>query len=210
MGPVVILADGPWDNPKDVKHWTKPGSLIIACDGAYRKAKRIGIKVDVLIGDLENVARHEVGSGVRIFAYPSEKDETDAELAFHYALDRKPSEIFFLGALGGRWDHTLANIFLMTQAAAKGVPVHLVCGAWRLHVVLSHWRFDGRLGDRVSLIPLTRRVDGIRTAGLKYALKGASLFFDRTRGTSNVMIKREAEVHVKRGWLLVTHERRRS
>ena len=51
--------------------------------------------------------------GARILQYPVEKNETDLELAILYACEQGCAQLRIAGALGGRLDHTLANLFLL-------------------------------------------------------------------------------------------------
>ena len=54
--------------------------------------------------------------------FPSEKDETDLELAIDWAIDQKPRNIYIFGATGGRMDHFLANIqLLQKERILKGI-----------------------------------------------------------------------------------------
>jgi thiamine pyrophosphokinase len=83
-----------------------------------------GLIPDVLIGDLDST--DTVGGGpppdskTKILRHPRDKDETDLELALSYALERDPSSIVIVGALGGRIDHALSNIALLTDERLRG------------------------------------------------------------------------------------------
>jgi len=50
---------------------------------------------------------------------------------------------------------------------------------------------------------LTPTVDGITTTGLAYPLDHATLYFERSRGVSNVVTSMPATVQVQSGILLV-------
>jgi len=203
---VVILGNGPWENPKRLLELLKPGDFLLACDGAYKKAVAVGLKPQAVIGDFDSMALRNVPAGVEVVKHPSEKDETDGELALALALAKKPKEILWYAALGDRWDHTLANLFLLVQAASRRVPVHLLQGDWELFLVLDSLVIQGKTKDRVSLIPLSKQTFGVSTQGLKYALSNQTLFLHKSRGVSNEMKTSKASVSLKRGWLLVLHE----
>jgi thiamine pyrophosphokinase len=80
---------------------------------------------DALVGDFDSadaaLVREYEARGVPIELHPTQKDETDAELAFSRAASMGCGSILALGALGGRVDHTLANIHLLARAAKKGI-----------------------------------------------------------------------------------------
>jgi thiamine pyrophosphokinase len=52
---------------------------------------------------------------VEIQQHSRDKDETDLELALHYACTSGYREILVVGALGGRLDQTLGNLSLLTN-----------------------------------------------------------------------------------------------
>ena len=67
-----------------------------------------------------------------------------------------------------------------------------------------------RVGDLVSLIPLTPLVEGISTVGLRYPLRDEPLVRGATRGMSNVVVARPAGLAaVGAGDLLLVHTRKR-
>ena len=79
---------------------------------------------DLLIGDLDSVPPEQIDSmasqAVEIQRFPVEKDETDLELALFEVARRGYKEIFLVGALGGRIDQTLANLFLLQMPELAG------------------------------------------------------------------------------------------
>lgn len=76
-----------------------------------------GITPDVAVGDFDSVNSEEFEKidsfAKKIIKLPSLKDETDLEVALDYATKQFPqAEIEILGALGGRLDHHLTNLYL--------------------------------------------------------------------------------------------------
>ena len=67
-----------------------PGDFLVAVDGGLRHLKRLGLKPDLLIGDLDSVDADELAEieevGVEVLRFPPAKDQTDLELALDYAL----------------------------------------------------------------------------------------------------------------------------
>src|SRR5690606_26406959 len=99
------------------------GALTIAADGGVRVARDYGVPLQAVIGDMDSVEAHELdtlgASGVEILRYPPEKNETDLELALMLAAERGADWIRVLGAMGGRLDQTLANIYLLALPALR-------------------------------------------------------------------------------------------
>ena len=92
------------------KHY-EDGNLLIAADGGYGFLKDIGIEPDYLIGDLDSYSG-ETGT-VKVIGFPSEKDESDLELAIEHAIGLGADRVAVLGATGGRLDHFMAAAFLI-------------------------------------------------------------------------------------------------
>ena len=129
-------------------------------------------------------------------------DETDTELALRAALERGAEEIYLLGALGGRLDHSLANLLLLALPELEGVRVTILAGRQRALAVRGQAEIRGRPGDLVSLVPIGGDAEGIWTTGLEYPLQGGTLRLGAARGISNVLTAPLATVRVERGILL--------
>jgi len=64
---------------------------------------------------------------------------------------------------------------------------------------------QGSPGDLVSLLPIGGDASGVTTTGLAWALQNDRLRFGFSRGVSNEMTAREAQIEVAQGLLLVVH-----
>lgn len=187
-----------------------PDALMVAADGGARVARDYGVSLDVIIGDMDSVgdetlARLEA-QGVDILRYPAEKNETDLELALQWAAEQGIRWMRVFGAMGGRLDQTLANIYLLALPALRGCDVRLVShnqAAWMLPP--GDHTIDGAKGDTVSLIPVGGPVSAIKTQNLHYPLKNETLTFGPARGISNVMDGELAKVSFADGLMLVVH-----
>ena len=101
-----ICADRIEERPED-------GDLVIAADSGYNNAKTLGVKVDILLGDMDSIgeAYDLVPQDTEIIKLPPEKDDTDTSLAVKLALERGCDNIVIIGGLSGRLDHTMANLY---------------------------------------------------------------------------------------------------
>jgi thiamine pyrophosphokinase len=205
----MIFVNGELRVLQAVKALLPDYDLWIAADGGLRHTYNLGIVPHVLIGDLDSVTTEQVTQqrrlGVEILQYPKEKDETDLELALDLALQRGCRRILLVGALGGRLDHTLGNLFLLNRPELAGVDVRLCDGQEAVWLVGRHTLIDGDVGEQVSLIPFSDEVNGVRTAGMKYPLKSETIYRWSTRGISNELLNQQAEVWTDAGTLLCIH-----
>jgi thiamine pyrophosphokinase len=159
-----------------------------------------------VIGDLDSLTEEEISrlqsGGAQVIQFPTRKDSTDLELALQHAELLTPDEILIYGALGKRWDQTIANLLL--AGAYPLARIRLVDGDQEIRYVRARetLRIEGEPGDTVSLIPLSGDVEGITTRGLDYPLKDERLSFGSTRGVSNVLLGDRAEVTLREGLLV--------
>ena len=83
---------------------------VIAVDGGFASLADVGCAPDLAIGDFDSLGY--VPEGVEVLVFPPEKDASDMELALGEAVARGADAVEVYGALGGRLDHTLANLQL--------------------------------------------------------------------------------------------------
>ena len=165
----VIFANGEMENSAAVREIILPNDTVIAADGGAQYCILLGITPDVLIGDFDSIADAALTefrqAGTQIIQHPARKDFTYLELALQYASSIGAGEILVLGALGARWDQTLANLLLAASERFRGVDIKLIDGAQEIILVREAManKITGKPGDIVSLIPLSDCVQGIST-----------------------------------------------
>jgi thiamine pyrophosphokinase len=207
---VVIFAGGILQPGKAVYEAIASADMIIAADSGAATALQYGYSPAIVVGDFDSLNEPQLqelkerGSQLRRAAV--EKAETDTELAVQAAIEQGATSITLLGVIGGiRFDHTIANILLL--AGFETVEMRIMDGpstGWIVRGPASS-AIDGKVGDLLSLLPLTSDATGVRTRGLYYALHGETLYFGKPRGMSNVLTQEHAEVSVETGMLLVIH-----
>ncbi|MCC8104084.1 MAG: thiamine diphosphokinase [Clostridiales bacterium] len=178
------------------------GDLLIAADGGYRYLKNMGMEPDVLLGDfdsLEVVPEHR-----HLIRHSPIKDDTDMALAVAYAEKEGFQTFFLYGGLGGRLDHTLANLQLLTQMARKGQEAWLI-GQGIVLTAVTNGRllFPEQASGMLSVFCQGEQARGVSERGLKYELEDAVLTCDRALGVSNEFIGGSSSIAVKDGTLLV-------
>ncbi len=207
---VVVVANGRMDGKQS--RWLdaqRPDGLVICADGGVDNALKLGLVPHVVLGDFDSAPgealRRAEALGAQMVRFPAHKDETDAELALRYAVSHGATDILFLGALGGRIDHALANLFLLAAPEWVGVRVRIADGGTTVELCRDRCEIRGQAGDIVSLLPLTSDVAEVVTEGLEYPLRGETLRFGPARGVSNVMLSEVAHVSISGGLLIVIH-----
>ncbi len=205
---VVVIANGALNDPQFIRDQLKEDDYIICADGGALHALKMGLRPDLVVGDLDSLPAAASGrlkeEGVKFLRFPAEKDHSDLELALQRAVALTPTEILLTGVLEGeRLEHAFGNLMLLIIPLRAGIPAQIIDEKHRIFLVDSELTVTGRPGDYVSLFSLTAVVDNVRTEGLKYPLKGEKLYFGSTRGLSNEFIATTARVSVGAGLLLV-------
>ena len=211
---VWIFANGEIENPEALQALIGPDDRLLVADGGMRFLTRLGLLPERIIGDLDSVNPEEAlrleKAGVLLEKYPVDKDETDLELAINRALTQGFDELRIAGALGGRLDQTLGNLFLLSRADLVNHEVRLEDGVEEVFLIREKAVIVGAAGDTVSLLPLGGPAKGVSTIGMKYPLHGETLFPERTRGISNVLLGERGEVSLVEGCLICIHSRIKS
>jgi thiamine pyrophosphokinase len=201
----VIFANGVLTDATNVQAIIQPDDIVIAADGGTRYCKERGLIPKIAIGDMDSVSREEAAilekSEIRIVRYPCQKDYTDLEIAIQTAQDFGVNEIIILGGMGERWDMSIANVLLMT---AFEIPIRLIDGPQEMRLLRGGncIKFHGKIGDTLSLIPVSQDAQGVSSSGLQYSLKNDTLKLGATRGLSNVLTEATAEVCLEHGNLV--------
>jgi thiamine pyrophosphokinase len=206
MTRIIIFANGELPNPDKAHALIQSTDFIICADGGTRHALTLGLIPNLIIGDMDSLPANFTISNFdgEVIIFPKDKNETDLELAINHAITLKPDEIIIVAALGGRMDHTLANISLLTNF--QTINLKLNDGLEEIFLCKDQVEVKGRSGDIVSLIPWGGNVEGVKTENLKWKLNNEPLYFDKTRGISNEMISDVATISITKGLLLIVHQ----
>jgi thiamine pyrophosphokinase len=190
---IHIVGGGP-------KHFYPPlgpydGSSVVWV-GVDRGVKRLldeKITPHVAFGDFDSVTENEweeINQAVsHIKKFVPEKDETDMELALNWAIRQQPERVRIFGATGGRLDHFMANVQLLTLDSVLRLEgkVELIDdqniiavyppGEYRLPIIHDK--------KYVSFLPLTPTVKQLSLQGFKYPLHQRDIFMGSTLTISN-------------------------
>lgn len=206
---IIVVANGRFTHEDRLLPMVEAADAIVAADGGANWLTACGISPDVLVGDMDSVSAELLATlterNCRIVRYPTHKDETDTELALLEALALGARQITLLGALGGRTDHSLANILLLAMPELRAARVRIFDGISYLSLIHEAATLYGQVGDILSLLPIAGDAEGVSTEGLEYPLRQEMLPLGPARGVSNVFVQPVARVSVRRGKLLAVH-----
>ncbi len=191
-----IVCALPQNNPPS----PSTGDLVIAADGGF--AQLGGVKADLVVGDFDSLGY--VPDGIEVVRHPVRKDDTDTMLAAKEGLKRGYRKFVLLGGVGGRLDHTMANIQTLAFLHRNGARAALIGEGETITMIQNEsLLFRAGLNGTVSVFSYGAVAKGVYERGLSFALTDATLTDDNPLGVSNEFTGAAAEVSVREGCLLV-------
>lgn len=206
---VVLLAG---QVPQD-KRWLQiisHAGFLAAADGGAALALHLGRCPNLLVGDFDSLdaalVKEAAQGGATLVQLPVMKDVTDGEYLLQRLAEQGFCRLLVLGALGGRVDMQMANIYTAASFARRGVScllaqddallVPLFAGDEPAELVLR-----GFAGKTFSQVSISERCKNIRLDGFLYPLDG-ELKRGQTLGLSNIIKQKEASLQLVGGSLL--------
>lgn len=184
----------------------KDDDLVIAADGGYDHLIQIGLRADVALGDFDSVTSNEIWEDTicEKMTYPPEKDDTDMMLAIRLGLSRGFEHFTIYGGLGGRLDHTIANIQALSFLADNNATGILYHEEYALTVIKnSSFTIAKDISGCVSVFSLSDTSENVTIKGLQYEVEGVVLTNCFPLGVSNAAIGKKGIISVENGTLLI-------
>ncbi|WP_027340440.1 thiamine diphosphokinase [Halonatronum saccharophilum] len=181
---------------------------IYCADGGAKYTYRLNLIPELILGDLDSLSPeiidHYNRAGVSFSKFPKEKDKTDTELLIDYILKKdKYNEIIIFAALGGRLDHSLANILLLEKFYNEYTAIKVISPKQTLEVIKSEFVLKECAGKTISLLSLAQKSKGVSLSGFKYDLEDGEIYRSSTLGMSNIVQSNLAKIKVDKGSLLL-------
>ena len=177
--------------------------FVIACDRGYSYCERLGIRPDLVISDFDSY-HGSIDPQIPLNAFAPEKDDTDTMLAIRYAADHGFQEVLLFCALGGRLDHTIANLQSLIFARKHGLRASLYDESTEIHVLENDVVcIPRRLGWFLSVFAPDGPCKGVCLLGTKYPLQDAELLPSLPIGVSNEWAEDTAVISVREGILMI-------
>jgi thiamine pyrophosphokinase len=202
----VVLAGGELPPPVALDDLWADDPLVIAADSGLDHADALGVRPHLVVGDMDSASSRAQdtarAAGVEFETHPTAKDATDLELALLAARARDARVVTVVGAGGGRLDHLLANVLVLTSPELAGVDIDARIGTAQVTVVRRATVLRGAPGDLCSLLPVGGVAREVRTDGLRFPLRDEDLLPGSTRGISNELLGTTASVDLASGVLL--------
>ncbi len=175
---------------------------LISADGGYEHLLKLGISPKLAVGDFDSLGY--VPNDINTLVHKPEKDDTDMMLAITEGIELGYEKFLIYGGLGGRLDHSLANIQCLNFLAEKNFDAWLWGEGTAITVIKDKKiALPKRANGYISVLANSEIADGVDIIGLKYALKNGRLCTAHPLGVSNEFIGKSSEISVRDGMLTI-------
>lgn len=107
---------------------------------------------------------------------------------------------------GGRIDQQLANLNLLEYIDEINLEAKIISQKIEIALIKNNHQFEHKKGYRLSLIPQSKKVEGVTIKGCKYNLENQDIKRSKSRGISNLIEEEKAEVIIENGVLFYVLE----
>ncbi|MFX3837273.1 thiamine diphosphokinase [Streptococcus suis] len=206
---IAVIAGGSFDCLPE------PADLYVGVDAGSLRLLDHSLPLNWAIGDFDSVTPEELGRikdlAERCLQAPAEKDDTDLELALKEIFKAYPqAQVRIYGALGGRMDHMMSNLFLPAEPdlAAFMEQIELVDSQ---NIIRFRPAGRNRLSPiagmkYISFMPSDQSRLTIRRA--KYPLDASNYFFKKCY-SSNEFIDRDIDIQLDQGYVVLIYSKDR-
>lgn len=182
----------------------KAEDMVIAADGGYGQIR--GCEPDYVVGDFDSLGY--VPREDNVIQYPVQKDDTDMLLAVKIGLEKGYKQFVLMGGLGGRLDHSLANVQVLAYLKKQGAGGVLKSDTTDVYLIQNEsLTFSEDVAGKLAVFSYGEEARGVTIAGAEYELTEGILKDTFPIGVSNSFIGKETTIGVKNGRLLVVHEK---
>lgn len=217
MQKCYIFVNGNLSDTSFLKPVITDEDFIIAADGGLETALSLGYSPNVVIGDFDSAIsippkiknltvtdRTELTvENVEYIKYPKEKDFLDTDLAIEEALLRSLTDITLVNVIGDEIDHMLGVIFLLTKPKYGKVDLKIRTANQIIRFFNKPFEVGGKIGSKVSLIPIFDNTSVASTKGLKYDPSKYQMSIEDNTGISNEFSEETAFVDITSGGFIV-------
>ena len=186
-----------------------PHRFLICADAGLENARAYGLRPDLTLGDFDSLEGGEPDVAGEKLTFPVEKDDTDTMLGVKEGLARGYRHFLLYGSLGGRLDHTIANIstlrYLLEYGAHGWLMSEQNCVTMIKDESITFLRDDRY--PHLSVFSYDVVAKGVTEVGGKYAPAAHELNNIFPLGVSNSIVGDSATVSVEEGILLIIRAR---
>lgn len=198
MNRCVIICASPKADTDFIKSEMKSTDFVICADNGYKYAKECGVKAHLIVGDFDSY-KDVLPDDVEKEVLPTRKNDTDTFYCVSLAIKKGFKNILLLNALGGRFDHTLANISCLLYAVENGTTAAIKSENEEITVLKIGVYHRNKNGKTFSLLPFGSDNVTVSYSGTEYDGENIVITADSALGISNVFNAEESTIKIVSG-----------
>lgn len=140
----IIIGAGDFSE-STIPEYKKGRTTLIAVDGGLAYCRQLALEPDIIIGDFDSsdaqtksvIKQTALYFPEKVIRLKPEKDDTDMLAALKWGLAAGMQDFIIYGGLGGRLDHTLANIQCLLYLKNRGADGCLRAGVTTVTVITA-------------------------------------------------------------------------
>lgn len=182
--------------------------FIIVADGGMKMLRDYDILPNLIIGDMDSIDDKALNfiekNNIKREIYPSHKNLTDTEICLERLVDLAYEDIVITGALGSRFDHEIANTFLLIDLYKKNIIAKIVDDNNEIfYLEKGTYYFKKDVKKYISLISLSNQTV-FTSEGLEYEVKNFTICRNKPGvGVSNEIKDEIGKIIIEKGKVLL-------
>lgn len=195
----VIISGSPDTNVEEIKSLCTSDDFIVCADSGYSFAKKAGLTPNLIIGDFDSL-KEELPQNTEVVKLNTHKDDTDTEHCVMECIRRGYKDFLLLGSIGGRTDHTFANIATLAFLSEYNYNGIARNNGEEIRILKEgSYEMNNKKGLIFSVFPYGCESVNVTYKGAEYMLNNKTLTYNVSRGISNFFVDDEAEITINRG-----------
>jgi thiamine pyrophosphokinase len=198
---IVLIANGALPQGILLKRMVDWADLVVAVDGGANHCAKLNITPDFIVGDLDSidaVNRNRFDESEIVYLPDQNMHDFEKALVFIETLD--PKEVSVFAQWGERFDHVLANLFVIAMREYAFDMVFYDTKGY-LSIIKQKTVLTDAIGETISLFSFNP-VYGLSLEGCKYKNKHKN-YPNGFIGLSNIVTANPAVITLAKGHLLL-------
>ncbi|GAB4373589.1 MAG: thiamine diphosphokinase [Spirochaetales bacterium] len=198
----IVFTGGKGPERVEVEEYLGKAEWFVAADSGLLLAERLGVEPQIILGDMDSLPDRsllDAHAQAEVRVYPTEKDDTDTELALKCLQSLGCTESILIGGGGGRLDHLLGIVSLFYRPHP---PSRWFTHREEVIYIEDTLELTGLKGRVVTFMPVSREECRMRTEGLRWPLDSLS-WRPGDIGISNVIVADRMRVSMEKGNLIM-------
>lgn len=200
----VIICAAPNTDLGFIKSQIKSDDFIICADGGLEYARKLGIKPDLAVGDFDSYKGEIAEITEKKIILDTHKDETDTLCCINEGIKNGCDTFLLLSALGGRFDHSFANLSLLQYITDKNCKGYIKTENETVTMLKKGvYTFENLKGKTFSLFPFACDKAVVSYKNTEYPLLNGDVQSSTAVGISNVFTDSKSEITIHSGYAIL-------